>query len=148
MQHHPIQERHRRGPCGCFSRDGGTWLQNFRLLALPLFTHEERFTGCVSAQAAKRDIAEEQHAGSPHIIPPTGAASNTSVNKFSTHFSFLDALPNDIPSKLCSLQNQIPEAGLGLSPLCALNGHSPFYLGEPFLSPFSVEIMLRPKSHL
>lgn len=60
----------RRGPCGCFSRDGGTWLQIFQLRTLPLFTREERFTGCISAQAAQQDIAEGWHAGSPHTHHP------------------------------------------------------------------------------
>lgn len=115
----------RRGPCGCFSRDEGTWQQIFQLQALPLITREERFTECTTGRSWRLACWLSSHA------PPTCAASSMSAKSFRTHFSSPDVLPNNIPSKPCSLQNQILEVCLRLSPPCAFNIHSSFYLEDP-----------------
>lgn len=130
----------RRGPCGCFSRDGGTRQQIFQLRALPLITREERSTGCTTGRSWGLACWLSSHA------PPTCAASSMSAKSFRTHFSSPDVLPNNIPSKPCSLQNHIWQHASGfLHPV--LLTFTVLSTWKTLLVPF-VAIMLRPKFHL
>lgn len=125
MLHHPVTGASRGEVLVGASLGMEGRQQIFQLRALPLITREERFTGCTTGRSWGLACWLSSHA------PPTCAASSMSAKSFRTHSSSPDVLPNNIPSKPCSLQNQILEVCLRLSPPCPFNIHSSFYLEDP-----------------
>lgn len=121
-------------PSGCSSRDGKDLAA--KTLTLPPFTQEESIARCISAQAAKQDIAPHPPAVFPHTHHPrvlSGAGGEELQTRFP--FPFPDALPNNaLPSFIHFKPRFLKHASGFLSPvlLCSLSS----LLGRASLAPF------------